>query len=742
MLETLNDKQKEAVLALESPLLIMAGAGSGKTRVLTHKIAYLIKEKGYHPKQVLAVTFTNKAAKEMLRRVHELIVDIDAPVDGLWINTFHAICARLLRRDCERLGYQRNFIIYDTQDQRSIIKQILVELDINSKQYTPDSILYAINHAKNELISPEKFEQTAADFYQRLIAKVYYRYQDQLKKNNVMDFDDLLYNTVRLLQEFPDITQHYQQQFRYILVDEYQDTNLAQYLILHLLAREHHHICVVGDADQNIYSWRGANIQNILNFEKDFPGSQTILLEQNYRSTQVILEQANQLIQHNANRKEKNLWTDNSEGEKPHHFIAHNENDEARHIAETIESCVERGFSRKDICILYRTNTQSRVIEEMFIQRSIPYRIFGGQKFYERKEVKDIVAYLRLIFNPNDNEALNRIINEPPRKIGKVTLAKLQETASQKDMPIFWTLCSADISDNSRAKSYLEQFYEMIIAMRTQWEEQQIPLAEMIEIILKDTGYEAMLLEHKTEESTNRIENIRELMTIAKERGDESLEYFLENCTLVTDMDRSNSDEDRVAMMTMHNAKGLEYSAVIIAGFEENLLPHYRSLEDANSLEEERRLCYVAMTRAEKELYFTSAINRSMAGSTYHNNLSTFFYELDPSLLEVETSYKLSPINELVKQLKEKGYSITKNLPPENAIRSAFVIGNPDKGKVYKPNLEQCFDFDTGQEVMSPSFGTGIILKTFGKGTDVTLQIQFNKEVKVIMPKYTALQKV
>lgn len=637
LLSGLNKEQKEAVLHNEGPLLILAGAGSGKTRVLTHRIAYLIKEHGIYPSNILAITFTNKAAREMRERIDSLIGDLS---NDMWVGTFHSICIRILRRDIEKLGYDRSFVIYDTTDQQVVIKECIKELNLNEKNFPPKSILETIGKQKDELIDANHFEKLyASDFRMGKIAKAYKLYEKKLKSNNALDFDDIIMNTIKLFKQYPEVLEYYQRRFRYVLVDEYQDTNTAQYTLVQKLSEAHQNLCVVGDDDQSIYGWRGANIRNILDFEKDFKKCKTIKLEQNYRSTQNILDAANSVISNNTGRKCKSLWTDNKGGSKIIVCEHDNEHEEALYTAREIQRLIDEEDRKfKDFAILYRINAQSRVLEDMLMREGLPYKIVGGQKFYDRKEIKDIIAYLRLIQNPADNVSLKRVINVPKRGIGNTTVEHAADIAIEKGLSIF-----AIISDTqeypalSRAAQKLDSFSKMI--MRFRIIKESMSITELMDTVINDTGVLKEYEAEDTVEAQSRIENIKELKSVAlefeKQNEENSLEEFLANISLVSDLDNLEEEQDYVVLMTMHSAKGLEFPVVFIPGMEEGVFPGYRAItEGPEQLEEERRLCYVGITRAKEKLYLSNARFRTLFGNSTYNKPSRFLSEIPENLVE------------------------------------------------------------------------------------------------------------
>lgn len=637
-IQRLNPQQRQAVEATDGPLLIMAGAGSGKTRVLTHRIAYLIATRKAPPWGILAITFTNKAAREMQDRVAKLVGNEGRDI---WVSTFHSMCVRILRRDIERIGFTSNFSILDSTDQLSVIRNCMKDLNLDTKKFEPKAIQSVISTAKNELVTPAQYEQKAGDYFEGLVAKVYTMYQKRLKANNSLDFDDLIMATIQLFKEVPEVLDFYQKKFQYIHVDEYQDTNRAQYMLCRMLADSHHRICVVGDSDQSIYRWRGADISNILNFEEDYPEARTILLEQNYRSTATILNAANEVIGQNTGRKPKKLWTDKGEGAKIKVYRADSEHDEGYFVTSEISKNVNQGKSYQDHAILYRTNAQSRVIEEILIKSDIPYQIVGGIKFYDRKEIKDMLAYLRLLSNPDDDISLTRIINVPKRSIGDTTVAKLAAAATERGVSIFRVLEFVDdLGFAGRTRNALVEFYDMISALHQMVE--YLSVTELTEKILEMSQYRVDLQRENTLESRSRLENIDEFLSVTmefeKNNEDKSLVAFLTDLALIADIDSMNdSEEDRsdaVVLMTMHSAKGLEFPVVFIIGMEEGVFPHSRAFQDNEELEEERRLAYVGITRAEQQLFLSCAQMRTLFGRTTANPPSRFLDEIPEELKE------------------------------------------------------------------------------------------------------------
>ena len=640
MLDKLNERQKEAVLATEGPVLVLAGAGSGKTTVLVNRIAYMISEKHIRPWNILAITFTNKAAREMKDRIERLLGDT---AKDMWIGTFHSVCVRILRSCIDLLGYSRDFVIYDTADTKTVMKECLRELDIDEKSFPVRNVLSIISNAKNDLMDAATFENVyKSDYRMSIIAKIYYRYQTKLRKNNAVDFDDIILNTVKILSENPDVLSKYQDKFQYILVDEYQDTNNSQYLLINLLAQANRNLCVVGDDDQSIYKFRGANIGNILNFEDDYSDVQKITLDQNYRSTQNILDAANSVISNNKGRMGKSLWTSNGDGNKVFVYTGTNEYDEARYIARQIKKHFDEQGSFSDCAILYRTNAQSRVIEEMLMRESVPYKVLSGLRFYDRKEIKDIIAYLRVVYNPNDDVSLARIINEPKRKIGNATLEKARNIAREKETSLYDVISHAD--DYPEFKTAIKKllgFSEIIQSLIKL--KDTVTIEDLTGRILNDTGYMPALVMEDTTESKTRIENLGEFISVITEfeKNEETgntLGEFLENISLVSDIDGYDENEDSAVLMTIHSAKGLEFPIVFLSGLEEGLFPGMRSMESDDDIEEERRLCYVAITRAKEQLYITKTISRTIHGKTMPTTASRFFKEIPVEYLEDKTT--------------------------------------------------------------------------------------------------------
>ncbi|WP_373795176.1 DNA helicase PcrA, partial [Jeotgalibaca porci] len=633
----MNPKQKEAVLATEGPLLIMAGAGSGKTRVLTHRMAYLLQEKLVNPWNILAITFTNKAAKEMKERVTRLVGTAGS---DMWVSTFHSMCVRILRREAEQIGYSRNFTICDQSETETLMKRIVKEKNLDSKKFEPRAILGKISNAKNELLTPEEYANMTGNYFDNIVAECYGAYQRHLKNAQSMDFDDLIMQAVKLFEKYPETLAYYQNKFHYIHVDEYQDTNFAQYKLVQLLADKFNNICVVGDADQSIYGWRGADMANIMNFEKDYSNAKVVLLEQNYRSTKTILKAANGVIQNNNNRKDKKLWTDNVEGEKITYYRAQSEHDEARFIVSTMQQQVqEKGRKYGDFAILYRTNAQSRVIEDTLVKSNIRYKMVGGHKFYDRKEIKDVMAYLRLISNPADDLSFNRIINVPKRGIGGVSLQKLYDFSNIYDYSYLDAAKNVSLSPlTGKAATETGKFAKMLTDLQQMAE--FVSVTEIVEQMLEKTGYITSLEQENTLESETRIANINEFLSVTQEfdkltDGESNLTDFLTDLALVSDLDQVEEEpQSEVTLMTLHAAKGLEFPVVFVIGMEEGIFPSFRSLMEEAEMEEERRLAYVGITRAEQELFITNAYSRLLYGRTQNNPPSRFMQEMDADVLE------------------------------------------------------------------------------------------------------------
>jgi DNA helicase-2/ATP-dependent DNA helicase PcrA len=769
-IDKLNPMQQEAVQTVDGPLLIMAGAGSGKTRVLTHRIAYLIATRKAAPWNILAITFTNKAAREMQERVNRLV---GTSANDIWVSTFHSMCVRILRRHITRIGFDSNFSILDSADQLSVVKSCLKELNLDTKKFDPRAMQSGISNAKNELTTVAEFETKAGnDFFQKQVARIYTLYQKKLRHNNSLDFDDLIMKTIELFQSEPDVLADYQTKFSYIHVDEYQDTNRAQYILCKMLAERHHRICVVGDSDQSIYRWRGADISNILNFERDYPEASTIMLEQNYRSTSTILDAANGIIANNFSRKPKKLWTDKEAGGKIRVYSADSEHAEGYYIASEINRNLSQGRKFGDHAILYRTNAQSRVIEEILIKSDIPYQIIGGIRFYERKEIKDILAYLRLVSNPNDDLSLQRIINVPKRGIGAATMDKLSEAAGRRDVSIFRLLL-----DHLEEAGVAGKTHEALISFRDQIANlhamtEYLSVRELAEQMIEMTQYRLELMREKSIEAQSRLENIEEFLSVTMEferrNEDKSLVAFLTDLALIADIDSMDKDEDEsvkdmVVLMTMHSAKGLEFPVVFIIGMEEGVFPHSRAWTETAELEEERRLAYVGITRAEELLYLSYAYSRTLYGKTMSNMPSRFLKEIPERLIEME-----SAVSSYRSGSRSSSYSAAAGY---SASRSAYDY---DTGAGYgRPRGTQpaasaaptasaaaartrvaassasdanraAADFNHGDKVSHNKWGTGVVVAVKGSGDDTELQIAFPAPtgIKRLLAKFAPITKL
>lgn len=708
-LENLNDKQREAAMYTEGALLILAGAGSGKTSTMTRRIAYLVDEKGVSPYNILAVTFTNKAAREMEERVEEIL----GSNSRMWIMTFHAACLRMLRMDGDRLGYTNSFAVYDPVDQKSIVKNLLKEYEIDEKKFTPNSILSNISKAKEQEIGPREFEENAGDFRDETVAKVYRGYERILIRNNAMDFDDLILNTVRLLKENPDVLEKYQERFRYIMVDEYQDTNQLQYKLISLLAKKYGNICVVGDDDQCIYQWRGADIRNILNFEKEFPKAKVVKLEQNYRSTANILEAAHSVISNNKQRKRKKLWTDASQGEKIQYHRLESDYREAGYIAQEIGYMVQQGENYRDFAILYRTNAQSRNFEDSLAQRRIPYRVIGGLRYYDRMEIKDMIAYMRLVANPMDDIAFDRVVNSPKRGIGKATMDKIKSVANYCEKSIFQYVESEAIADtlSGKASRGMNEFLEIIREYSE--EKENLRVSDIYEGLLIKSGYLKALEDQGTAEADGRIENLMEFKSVIYEfeNRDSKLELdeFLEKLALLSDVDNHDSEANAVTLMTMHSAKGLEFPYVFMPGMEDGLFPSWRSRDSISQMEEERRLCYVGMTRAKRRLWMTSAESRLLYGKVNATRESEFMREINPKLLAGDGVYKSGSVGAKTgstRYLDGRYDPISGDYRFQNYIKAKSEM---------KKKLVHDEHFEVGDRVIHGKFGEGVVLEVTPK---------------------------
>ena len=767
ILKGLNDKQYEAVVNTEGPCLVIAGAGSGKTKVLTHKIAYLIGEKQVKPWNILAITFTNKAANEMKERIGNLVGDVAADI---WMGTFHSICVRILRRFIDRIGFDSSFIIFDTSDQRTLVKACIKSIGLDDKMFTDRNVLSEISNAKNEMLEPDQYTVRAnGDFRKEKIALVYEMYQKRLKENNAIDFDDIINYTIKILMENPDILEYYSDKFHYVLVDEYQDTNKAQFTLVTMLASKNGNITVVGDNDQGIYSFRGADISNILNFERDFPGTKIIKLEQNYRCTGNILKAANAVIKNNEVTYKKELWTENEVGNLPAVYSAKNEYDEGTYIAQQIEHLRrEEYYKYSDFAILYRMNTQSRAIEEILRRESIPYKIIGGLKFYERKEIKDIISYLRLIQNPSDNLSLKRIINEPKRGIGKTSLDKIEELSINSGVPMYEIIKNAEQYGLNRVFLNSREFVNAIEELRAKKED--IKISDLIKETLKKSGYTQALENENTIEAENRIENLDEFLTVAIEFEDESadnkLSDFLEGITLSSDIDNMEEAEETVTLMTLHSAKGLEFPVVFLVGMEEGIFPGYKSIGEPKELEEERRLCYVGITRAKEHLFLTCSKQRTIFGSTSCNQVSRFLREIPSDLLDgyddalgekqennsnIFGDSKYSWTYGSKDNGNIKTYKIDKNEPKVAAASSStnsngfmfrtaesFLNNLTKKSSGANVDLSK---YKEGVRIYHKKFGEGVISNVEPEGDDLKVDIQFDKVGhKRLMAKFANLE--
>jgi DNA helicase II / ATP-dependent DNA helicase PcrA len=735
LINGLNPEQQKAVKATDGPLLLMAGAGSGKTRVLTHRIGYLMVEKGVNPYNILAITFTNKAAREMRDRIRGIM---GGAADEIWISTFHSMCVRILRRDIDRIGFNRNFTILDTTDQQSVIKGILKEKNIDPKKFDPRALLGAISSAKNELMDTEEYAKQAGGYFDQVVSDVYTEYQKRLRKNQALDFDDLIMMTIQLFTRVPEVLEYYQRKFQYIHVDEYQDTNRAQYMLVKMMAARFKNLCVVGDSDQSIYRWRGADIANILSFEKDYPNASVILLEQNYRSTKKILLAANKVIENNMNRKAKNLWTENAEGNKICYYRADSEQGEAQFVIGKIKEMVDSGKrNASDIAILYRTNAQSRVMEEALLKSNIEYAIVGGIKFYDRKEIKDILGYLRLIANPDDDISLQRVINVPKRGVGSSSLDKIAGFAAMHDISMFEAINSIELLGLSpKVTKACREFRDLINGYSRMLE--FLSVTELVEEVLEKSGYLEMLKAEKTLESQSRIENLEELLSVTKNfeevNEDKSLVGFLTDLALVADIDKLDDDgkpADSVVLMTLHSAKGLEFPVVFLIGLEEGVFPHSRSLMEEAEMEEERRLAYVGITRAEQDLYITNAQMRTLFGRTSMNAASRFIKEIPDDLIE--------PFQKPGRMATGSGLAT----PSPSRLNTAGP-----RNPVIRPTLQSTggegIGWRVGDKAEHGKWGIGTVVSAKGEGEGKELDIAFPSPVgiKRLLAKFAPIKKV
>ncbi|MGX6962572.1 DNA helicase PcrA [Vagococcus xieshaowenii] len=758
LLDGMNPKQKEAVKITEGPLLIMAGAGSGKTRVLTHRIAYLIQEKEVNPWNILAITFTNKAAREMKERIAKIVKEDS---EAIWVSTFHSMCVRILRRDVDLIGYNSNFTILDSSEQLTLMKRIVKELNVDPKKFEPRAILGKISQAKNELKTAESYDDFQGDYFQGIVAKAYKMYQKELRMNQSMDFDDLIMLTIRLFNEHPDVLKFYQNKFHYIHVDEYQDTNHAQYTLVNMLAARFKNLCVVGDADQSIYGWRGADMQNILDFEKDYPQAKVVLLEQNYRSTKNILEAANNVINNNDNRRKKDLWTENSDGEKITYYRGQTERDEARFIVENIQTLkVQENYTNGDFAVLYRTNAQSRAVEDMFVKSNIPYTMVGGHKFYDRKEIKDIMAYLRLISNPMDSLSFERVVNEPKRGIGATSINKLRDFASIHEWSLLEAATNVDLTNiTGKASTELYKFSQLIADCQ-----KMIPymtVTELVEEILKRSGYSASLVAQNNLEAETRLENLDEFLTVTKEfdkqfvaseeEPDEmKLTLFLNDLALVSDIDNLEEEQQsQVTMMTLHAAKGLEFPVVFLIGMEEGLFPSQRTMDEPEGLEEERRLAYVGITRAERKLFLTNSSSRMLYGRTQTNSPSRFIREINQDLLESEgqgvaTYYGGNATTFASQRSTSAPRGFSQRSVPTNTTANRSIYGQRTTKPVSdkKETGGDQADWRLGDKVIHKMWGEGTVVKVNGSRQDLELDVAFPSQgIKRLMAAFAPIKK-
>ncbi|WP_461219086.1 DNA helicase PcrA [Lapidilactobacillus salsurivasis] len=759
LLAGLNDKQAEAVQATEGPLLIMAGAGSGKTRVLTHRIAYLIQEKGVLPWQILAITFTNKAAREMRERVENLL---GADANEVMVATFHALCLRILRREAKKIDYSSSFSIADPAEQLTLVKRILKQLNLDPKRYDPKAILGTISQAKNELQTPKMFAATASQGFDQIVSQVYTIYQREMKRNQSFDFDDLIMETIMLFQRDAETRGYYQRRYRYIHVDEYQDTNEAQYQLVRLLGAGYHNVCVVGDADQSIYGWRGANMDNIMNFEKDYPDAQSILLEQNYRSTKNILDAANAVIQHNNYRKPKELWTDNPTGDKLVYYRAQSETDEANFVVSQIRTGIatdHRNYG--DFAVLYRTNAQSRVLEEVLLRANIPYKLVGAHKFYDRKEIKDILAYLRLVANPADSLSFNRVVNEPKRGLGAGTVGKLQEFADEHDWSLLEAAHNVDLANlPARARTSLLDFAQLIYDLRDQ--RLNLSMTDLTKQLLEKSGYQTSLEAQKTVEADTRLENLAEFLTVTQQFDDsyepetdesEPLTDFIAGLALTSDQDDLEEDSKQVTLMTLHAAKGLEFPVVFLIGLEEGIFPLSRALLDDDALEEERRLAYVGITRAQQQLFLTNAYARMLYGRTQSNPPSRFLNEIDQNVL-VEENHATANVGSPFPFDRGRGGRYNGATGGGNAsqrreqnrqdrvLAPTYQATKQAKTATGAVGAEQ-IGWQVGDKAEHRKWGVGTVVQVSGSGDDVELAIAFPEiGIKNLMAVFAPIKKV
>lgn len=750
LLAGMNERQAEAVQTTEGPLLIMAGAGSGKTRVLTHRIAYLIDEKMVNPWNILAITFTNKAAREMKERAFTL----NPATQDTLISTFHSMCVRILRRDADHIGYNRNFTIVDPGEQRTLMKRILKELNLDPQKWNERAILGTISNAKNDLLDDRAYEAQANDMYSQVVAKCYKAYQRELRQSEAMDFDDLIMMTLRLFDQNPDVLTYYQQKFQYIHVDEYQDTNQAQYQLVKLLASRFKNICVVGDADQSIYGWRGADMQNILDFERDYKNAKVVLLEENYRSTKKILQAANEVIVHNKNRRPKKLWTQNPDGQSLVYYRATNEQEEAFFVAKTIRQLVlEEGKNYKDMAVLYRTNAQSRTIEEALMKSAIPYTMVGGTKFYSRKEIRDLVAYLNLLANPKDNISFERIINEPKRGVGPGTLTKLRDFAQLQGLSLFEASSDLMLSPiKGKAAQAIEDFATMMNRLRQDLD--QLTVTELVNALLDDSGYRQSLEAQRTVEAQSRLENIQEFLSVTQsfdegeaednETGLDRLGRFLVDLALSSEADEGEVESAEVTLMTLHAAKGLEFPFVFLIGMEENVFPLSRASQDPDELEEERRLAYVGITRAEERLFLTNANSRLLYGRTGYNKPSRFLNEISSDLLDYQGLAKPANASFAVSYTNQVGQKFGQGMSLEEALRMRKQSVQPKTfGGAAKSTKSSTTAWEIGDQVSHRKWGQGTVLSVSGSGDAQELKISFPEMgVKKVLAALAPIEKL
>ncbi|MBJ6745150.1 DNA helicase PcrA [Streptococcus sp. 121] len=750
LLAGMNERQAEAVQTTEGPLLIMAGAGSGKTRVLTHRIAYLIDEKMVNPWNILAITFTNKAAREMKERAFAL----NPATQDTLISTFHSMCVRILRRDADHIGYNRNFTIVDPGEQRTLMKRILKELNLDPQKWNERAVLGTISNAKNDLLDDRAYEAQASDMYSQVVAKCYKAYQSELRQSEAMDFDDLIMMTLRLFDQNPDVLTYYQQKFQYIHVDEYQDTNQAQYQLVKLLASRFKNICVVGDADQSIYGWRGADMQNILDFERDYKNAKVVLLEENYRSTKKILQAANEVIVHNKNRRPKKLWTQNPDGRSLVYYRATNEQEEAFFVAKTIRQLVlEEGKNYKDMAVLYRTNAQSRTIEEALMKSAIPYTMVGGTKFYSRKEIRDLVAYLNLLANPKDNISFERIINEPKRGVGPGTLTKLRDFAQLQGLSLFEASSDLMLSPiKGKAAQAIEDFAVMMNRLRQDLD--RLTVTELVNVLLDDSGYRQSLEAQRTVEAQSRLENIQEFLSVTQsfddgekednETGLDRLGRFLVDLALSSEADEGEVELAEVTLMTLHAAKGLEFPFVFLIGMEENVFPLSRASQDPDELEEERRLAYVGITRAEERLFLTNANSRLLYGRTGYNKPSRFLNEISSDLLDYQGLAKPANASFAVSYTNQAGQKFGQGMSLEEALRMRKQAVQPKSlGGQVKPSKTSATAWEIGDQVSHRKWGQGTVLAVSGSGDAQELKISFpDMGVKKVLAALAPIEKL